>query len=324
MTHSTDYPYERRLVARRKRLSIDYDFCTRRAKGTHPKAAPLADAVHVSVARIRRQFLSHYFQSVPQWRIFLRRLSKQRVLPDFGVIGPVGSGTTDLAATVLAHPNVIYPLVKEFDTVDPQQWRIFYPTTTTFRRHTRRYGTCLSPFVGPYLHSLEVASNLSGIKPCTKIIINVRNPSELVFSEWKRIVLHTRKDVLARTRFITTFSSFVEKALEIFPATAGPIWGSLHNGIYCHSIAHWISYFGEENVRVFDIAEYFTNRGVYLQELCQFVGLPLITLPADLPIANRNPVKVEPPAIEATAKLREFFDPFNRRLWGVLGRAYDW
>lgn len=318
-------PDSRELAARRRRLSIDYDFFTRDAKGiARIESNPLAHAARTCAHRFRRQFLPHYFQSPPRWRVALRKLLGSRILPDFGVIGTVKSGTSDLAATLLAHPNVLCPLVKEFDSADPLEWRLFYPTIASVSRRARHRGVILSPFVGPYLHCHEVASALCYIKPHTKIVINLRNPADLVFSEWKWMILHTRREFLARSPFLSSFSAFVEKALDAFPGTPGPIGGTLHDGIYWHSVAHWASCFGEENVRIFDISEYFSDRATYLQRVSEFVGLPHAVLPAGLPVANRNPVTVPLPAPETRVKLREFFEPYNSRLWDLLGFRYHW
>jgi len=60
------------------------------------------------------QFLAHYFGEPPSWRKLLRQLDGQRTLPDFCVIGPIKSGTSDLAVNILLHPNIMAPLAKEF------------------------------------------------------------------------------------------------------------------------------------------------------------------------------------------------------------------
>lgn len=313
--------YAHQLAQRRRRLSIDYDFYTRDPKGGSHTWTP-ARGVSRCFALLRRQFLPHYFTTAPRWRILLRQISRQRLLPDFGVVGPAKSGTTDLAATLLSHPNILSPLVKEFGSVDPLEWRKFYPTAAAARRHEKRYGLCLSPFVCPYLHSLELASKFSKLRPTAKIIINLRDPSDLVYSQWKWLMLHSKPE--ASDTIYSTYSTFVDSALKGFPGAHGPLHGLLHDGIYWHSVAHWLQCFGETNVRVFDIADYFADRSTYIEQVVRFIGLPHVPMPATLPIANRNPLEVPPPMVQTKAKLREFFEPYNHRLWQVLGLAYPW
>lgn len=47
------------------------------------------------------QFLPHYFGGPPSWRKFLRKFNGKRTLPDFCVIGPIKSGTSDLVVNIL-------------------------------------------------------------------------------------------------------------------------------------------------------------------------------------------------------------------------------
>lgn len=325
MKTPSDSPDSTELLARRRRLTIDYDLYTRVAKDMPPIAAnSLARATIHCAYTIRRQFLPHYLHAAPRWRVLLRGISKHRVLPDFGVVGAPKSGTTDLAATLMSHPNILGPLVKEFDSANPLDWRKFYPTRAAVQRHMQRNGMCLSPFVGPYLHFLDIANIYSDLMPRAKIIINLRDPPDLVFSHWKWLVLHTKTDVLTKNPFLGNFSAFVETALDIFPGYSSPFWGALHSGIYWHSVTHWLSCFGEENIRVFDISEYFKNRTSYMNRVARFIGLPCVEVPQGVPVANKNPLAIPQPTSETTAKLREFFEPYNRRLWSVLGTRYPW
>lgn len=311
------------IASRHRRLIIDYQDLTQAkfAAYTNSGGSALLSRCYTAV---RRQFLPHYFLSPPRWRVWIRELNKDRSLPDFCVIGPLKSGTSDLAVTIMSHPNVVSPLVKELRSHDPLTWRPFYPTLRSIRRHARRYGVALCPFVGPCLHYLDIAVALSLVRPNTKIAINLRNPVDLVFSHWKWTLLHTDKRLVDRLPFLATFPAYVGKAIELFPAVVGPIGAALHYGIYATSVAHWIRYFGETNVQVFDIAEYFSERNTYVQQLETFLGLPHVPLPSTLPVVNSNPLEGFAPTPETSAQLTHFFEPYNRHLWDVIGTTYSW
>lgn len=314
-----------RIARRRNRLSIDYQDLTHTWLYAHTsKPGSLTRAAFQLFARVRRQFLPHYFVSPPAWRVRMRQLLKDRALPDFCVIGPAKSGTSDLAITIMSHPNVMCPLVKELAFIDPMDWRPYYPTLSAVQRHAQRHGVALCPFVGPLLHFLDVSSRLADIRPGAKIVINLRNPVDLVFSEWKWSVLHRSKPLVDRVSFLVDFHAFVDKAIDVFPEAPSPFGNTLHYGIYASSVSHWLRHFGAQNVRVFDIAEYFRDRSVYFQRLEQFVGLPHILLPPRLPVANRNPLDGLTPDADACEKLRAFFAPYNRDLWNVIGAVLSW
>jgi Sulfotransferase domain len=314
-----------RIFRRRQRLILDYQLQTH-AKLEAYSTAPRWTKRTVShcFASFRRQFLPHYYWSPPGWRIWIRQLTKERALPDFCIIGPMKSGTSDLAVTIMSHPNVLCPLVKEFSSTDPLAWKPFYPTVRAVRRHARRHGVALCPFVGPCLHCLDIPITLSALQPQTKIIINLRNPVDLTFSMWKWTVLHTERRLVERVPYLTTFSAYVDKAIEVFPLAPAPFGSALHHGIYATSVAHWLSYFGHQNVRIFDVAEYFTDRNSYFEHLEGFLGLPHVQLPRRLPVANPNPLEELGAVPETSAKLRRFFDSYNRSLWDVIGTVYSW
>lgn len=315
----------RGIADRRRRLSLDYELNTGALLQAHarPSGRPGRAILHC-LAAVRRQFLPHYFSSPPPWRVKIRRIRKDRALPDFCIIGPAKSGTSDLAVTIMSHPNVLYPLVKEFRSNDPMAWRPFYPTLKAVSHHAQRYGVALCPFVGPCLHCLDIPITLSAVRPDTKIVINLRNPVDLVFSLFKWHLLHMEQRLIERIPFLATFPAYVEKAIEVFPELPSPLGAALHYGIYATSVAHWLRCFGDRNVRVFDVGEYFKDRDAYFENLERFLGLPHITLPPRLPVANPNPLVGFTPTPDSSAMLRRFFEPYNRRLWGVIGNVYSW
>ncbi len=313
------------LARRRRRLGMDYRLETRDMLELHSGHSPwINGAMSHCFTSIRRQFLPHYFHSAPGWRVWIRRLNTDRALPDFCIIGPAKSGSSDLAITIMSHPNVLHPLVKELSSNDPLAWRPFYPTVKAVKRRARRYGLALCPFIAPYLHILDIPTVLSTHRPHTKVVINLRNPVDLVFSEWKWIVLHTTQQLLERVPFIATFPAFVDKALELFPEAPAPFYPGLHYGIYATSVGHWLRAFGKQNVRIFDVADYFTDRNAYFDRLQEFLDLPHISLPTRLSVTNRNPLTGLKPDLQASAKLKGFFEPYNRRLWEVIDTQYSW
>jgi sulfotransferase family protein len=277
---------------------------------------------------VERQFLPHYFSKPPGWRLGLRRrLDGERTLPDFCIVGPIKSGTTDLAVSMMAHPNVIPPVAKEFWSPDPHSWRVFYPTEHEKERHAKRYGVALSPYCVPALHSMEVAYNLSQVKPDCKVVVLLRDPAARTYSQWKWEVFLAGRKRLATHPFLATFESYVSTALELFPASAMPStcgFPVLQTSIYWQSVAYWIKCFGRANVLVVDADDYFEDCARCLHRIQEFVGLPAVSIPQFADRINENPLTLPKPADEAMASLRKFFAPHNEKLWQVIGETYDW
>ncbi|MDO9107148.1 MAG: hypothetical protein Q7U57_19575 [Methylovulum sp.] len=143
------------IEKKRNRLSRSYQLWSeyKRMCNGHMPEEDLPSKLQYLSKLLEYQFLPHYFGSPPTWRTILRKLNGKRTLPDFCVIGPIKSGTSDLAVNIMLHPNIMPPIAKEFYLSDPEEWRIFYPTEQQKNEHASRHGLALSPFLAPYLHS---------------------------------------------------------------------------------------------------------------------------------------------------------------------------
>jgi hypothetical protein len=256
--------------------------------------------------------------------MFIRKFGGMRTLPDFCVIGPAKCGTSDLAVSLMLHPNVMTPFIKEVWDTDPQSWRTAYPTERCVRRHAERHGIALSPFLSPCLHSFDIAYNLSQLDRNTKVVISLRNPVDRAFSDWKWTLLQTDKRLAETIPFLSTFPAYIDKALEIFPAVALPTANVLHEGIYSKAVKHWLQCFGSDGVMVLNVADYFRDRDEYLRSVQEFVGLPYVATPAFDTKINENPISTVPPDEETMDRLRQFYRPYNDQLWNVLGRQFAW
>jgi hypothetical protein len=309
----------------RRKLSRSYDLLARDRLDLHGYGSTGWQRSRRKLAYLlQRQFLAHYFAAAPRWRMFIRRFGGKRTLPDFCLIGPAKAGTSDLAVSLMLHPNVMTPLIKELWDIDPEAWRIAYPTEREVHRHARRHGMALSPFSSPCLHSFEIAYNLSQLNRNTKVVISLRNPVARAFSDWKWALLQTERRQAQKLPSLASFPGYIAAALEVFPALASPTGNVLQEGIYVKAVQHWQKCFGAGNVRVLDIADYFGDRDAYLRTVQEFIGLPYVARPPFNVRVNENPVVAGPADSQTLDRLRQFYRPYNEQLWGVLGRHFAW
>lgn len=311
-----------------KRLSRHYDLlATARSKRAGYKTrVPSSTAVRKLAVRIRGQFLSHYFTEPPKWRLAMRKLARRRTLPDFCVIGPGKTGTSDLAVSIMSHPNVLPPLSKEFWSSDPQTWRKFYPTERQKKSHARRHGVALCPFCVPCLSRIDIPYRLAHSKADIKVVILLREPAERLYSHWKWEVLLAGRKYVESLPFLSTFGAYVDMSLSVYgcmPANSPCSARGLESSIYWRSVQHWMSCFGASNVLVLDVAEYFADRLPVLHTIQSFVGLPCFDNPY-LEKTNANPLALPPADPQSMHKLRAFFQPHNERLWEVIGKKFPW
>lgn len=319
------------IESRRLELARNYDIeaeINSERLGYEPPVTRSSSLWRRVARNVEFQVLPHYPALPPRWRLRLRAYSGRRTLPDFCVVGPVKSGTMDLAVSLMAHPNVIPPFAREFWFADPEEWRIFYPTEREKQRHAARHGIALSLYCVPFLHGYEAVYRLSKIKPDTRIVLTLRDPVDRLYSHWKWDVYGAGPRRLAAHPFLSEFATYVNRALELFPTALPPgicSFPSLHTSIYWQAVRYWIECFGRENVRVLDVGEYFLDANSFLKEIQGFVGLPRVeTLPAFSRKMNENPLKLPKPDEASLAKLREFFRPHNEKLWDVIGERFSW
>lgn len=277
---------------------------------------------------IEYQFLSYYFTDVPKWRLFVRKLLRnKRVIPDYVMTGPAKSGSSDLVSHLLLHPNVMHPLAKEIRIHRTKDWRAYYPTVKEKRQLEEKNNRPVRcGYLEPRLHFLAVMDKLYDVNPQSKIIIALRDPVDRAYSDWKYEVFLGGESVIKNPCF-QNFLTYIERALDLFPSIRmETIRGVevLQTGIYYKAVEHWINRFGRENVLILDVAEYFSNRQPTLEKVQRFLDLPVIHIPEYSKKANENPIQLPPPDQKANSILAEFYKPYNQKLFDIIGIDFDW
>jgi hypothetical protein len=272
------------------------------------------------------QFLPHYFGGTPSWRVAVRGLSKSRTLPDFALAAPIKSGSSDLASYILQHPCMLPPLTKELYSLDPDEWRLHYPTEREKRAVARRHGNALSGFFTTWLHNPELPNVLHDVRPNARIIALLRNPVDRFFShyKWERLLAGRAADRIAHLESLEVCATM---ALERFPYTPMPTVAGpqlLQSGIYFGSLRLWLETFGREQVLVVKAEDFFQNPRTVLGEIHDFLGIPRVDPKLETSIINRNDLRVPAMNAEVRRGLAEFYAPLNQKLYELIGRDLGW
>jgi len=285
----------------------------------------LRDWASMAAALVEYQFLPHYFGGVPRWRVALRKAVSARAVPDFAVVGPIKGGSSDLGVHLLSHPCVVPPLAKEVPDSNPDSWRPYYPSMHEMRRTAGRFGVSRSPYLGPFLHWVDLMDGLHSVSPRMPIVITLRNPVQRAYSHWKWDCFLAGKKRLERECYLKTFSAYVEHALDLFPSCSQSVCGFplLEVGIYHKAVELWIKRFGRERVLVIDMATYFASRATVLDRIHDFLGIAR-TVVSDSPIINENPLSLPASDPSTNRLLSEFYRPYNERLRDLLGEDFGW
>lgn len=274
---------------------------------------------------IELQFLPFYWGEVPAWRLFLRRIiSKKRVSPDYVLTGPIKSGSSDLTIHLLLHDHVMLPLSKE---IRSKPWFAYFPSVKEKEKlEKKRKGPVRCGYHRPSLHNVELVDDLYNSNANLRIIIALRDPVERAYSHWKWEVLLEGKTDQKRDH-LKNYSTFVKRALELYPHTELETCSGhplLETGIYHKAVERWIKTFGNENILFVDSAEYFDNRQAVLKKIHAFLNIPLMDIPESMIIVNENPLRLEPPNESTILALKEFYRPYNQKLYKLIGTSFDW
>jgi len=271
------------------------------------------------------QFLPHYAAAPPFWRVWLRSF-KPRTLPDFAVVGPIKSGSSDLVTHLLLHPCIIPPLAKEIYSMEPELWRPYYPTMNERKRVEALHGKAISGYLGPFMHSTQFIERYGVACPSAKIIILLRDPVERAYSHWKWELL-LGGTLAQNLSFYKDFATCVNTAIELFPENeidsfcGFPI---LESGIYFKSIMQWMKAFGPEQVMVLDMASYYRSRAEILDQIQTFLEIPKAEIAGTGRPLNRNPLQKEGMDESSRRALKEFYQPYNEKLYALIGARYGW
>jgi len=252
------------------------------------------------------------------------RLRQPRALPDAVILGAQKSGTSSLHNYLTQHPGVIAPLRKEVHYFDVNYAR----GEGWYRGHFGRQGEPglnldSSPY---YLFHPAVPARMHQLLPDARLIVLLRDPARRAYSHY----WHERD----KGREALTF----EAAIDAEPARLGRLGQQLADGEITHSrvyqshsylargryaeqLERWFALYPRERILVLRFEDFAKDPLAGLNETLAFLGLPDAT---SVSLEARNTRSY--PAMQAAtmARLKEYFEPHNRRLEELLGRSMGW
>jgi hypothetical protein len=258
-------------------------------------------------------------------RIELRyRMNQPRALPDAVILGAQKSGTSSLHYYLVQHPQVTAPLRKEVHYFDLNHFR----GEDWYRAHFGRIGEPglnldSSPY---YLFHPAVPARLHALLPEARLVVLLRDPVRRAYSHYwherdeRREQLGFEEAVAAEPgRTDAIHARLADGSLERSPAHQH--YSYLARGRYAEQLERWFALFPRERFLVLRFEDLARDPLAALNATLAFLGLPPAT---SVSLEARN-TRRYPPMSEATeARLREYFEPYNRRLEAMLGRPMGW
>lgn len=252
------------------------------------------------------------------------RMGQPRALPDAVILGAQKSGTSSLHNYLTQHPGVTAPLRKEVHFFDlnferGEQW---------YRAHFGRAGEPglnldSSPY---YLFHPAVPERLRAMLPAAKLIVLLRDPVRRAYSNY----WHERDKGRESLSFEDAIAAEPGR-IEIAQARLanGTLdrshehqhFSYLARGRYAEQLERWFGDFQRKQFLILRFEDLVEEPLAVLNQALAFVGLP----PAEsVNLEARNTRRYPPVTAATAARLREYYEPWNRRLEALLDRPIGW
>ena len=256
-----------------------------------------------------------------------REPGMSHVLPDFVIIGAAKAGTTSVYAWLCEHPGVRRADRKEihYFSFQPHRglgwYRRHFPTLDD-REHAAADGR---PFITgeaspSYMLDPRVPARMARALPDVRLIALLRNPVDRAYSQF-----HMRR----RTGH-EPLESFAAALAAEDPGFAGqPAAGHrneagrtyLSRGRYAEQLERWLAHFPREQLYVMSTEELSHDPRGALAGLHGFLELPPFP---EQPLEPRFTAEYDPMPADDRARLIDYFRPYNRALYELLGKEFAW
>ncbi|OQV12947.1 Heparan sulfate glucosamine 3-O-sulfotransferase 4 [Hypsibius exemplaris] len=260
-------------------------------------------------------------------------LAAARHLPQAIIIGVKKGGTRALLEYIRMHPQVRAP-GSEMHFFDRHYergidwYRNQMPLTTPSQITIEKTPS--------YFVTRDVPRRLHAMNPHTKLIIVVRDPITRAISDYTQALSKGRS-----TRAFHDMAFYSNGTHRLLDTS----WGALRIGLYAQHLEKWLRYFPARQLLFISGEDLIEDPAAQMDKVQDFLGLarviqaghfyfdqakgfPCLRRP-DSPVltkclgkskGRRHP-PIQPDVI---AQLRDFYQPFNRKFYAMVGQDFHW
>lgn len=209
--------------------------------------------------------------------------------PSFFIVGAPKCGTTAMNAYLKEHPEIFVPEKKEFH---------YFGSDLSFKNDwtEEAYRSCFEQWeeelVGGessvwYLHSKMAAKEIYEFNPNAKIIIMLRNPTEMVYAQHSQAVYVGRETLTSFSDALDAEKDRREGKLKTHPLSPPEVFNYSEIARYTEQIKRYVDLFGKNSVHfvIFDDLKADAERE--FKRVLSFLGVSNTFLP-DLSPRNKN------------------------------------
>lgn len=254
--------------------------------------------------------------------------TRDRVLPDFIIIGVQKGGTSSLFQYLLQHPDIFPGYKKEVKFFDGNYhkgldwYRYNFPLKSQMSDPMALTGEASPSYV---FHPL-VPERIKESLPNIKLVLLLRNPIARAFSHYQGN-LRKGHEELSFEEAIEREQGRLEGEKEAiiadqhYPMYKYLVYSYLARGIYIEQIKNWFNSFPREQILILKSEELYNAPQEVYSRVLAYLGLPDLKL-ENFEIFNLGRYGTMDKKTEH--KLRKYFDPYNHQLYTFLGENFNW
>ena len=257
-----------------------------------------------------------------------------RTLPNFIINGSSKSGTWAIHNYLLQHPDVDYSArnIHFFEYVysDKVSWyKSHFPTKLykSLEKSIHKRKCLIGEHTPTYLHHPLVPQRVKDVIPNVKLILSLRNPVDRAYSNYHHQV---REGSEKRTFEDAIFTEM--RRMEIVrendefriknPNFANHVlFNYLRHGTYVDNLERWLKFFPREQFCIVENKDLSKNPQQVLDKIFEFLDLSSLKLKGE---ERWNIGKYEKMKEGTRKTLVDFFEPYNQRLYKLLGQNFSW
>lgn len=255
----------------------------------------------------------------------------RRCLPDCIIIGTQKGGTTSLFHCLAQHPQLRPAWRKEVHFFDGglksgrdnyalgQRWyRANFPLAAGMASGDQAFEA--SPL---YLFHPLAPQRMARMLPDVRLIALLRNPVERALSHYFHEQRKGRESLPLMAALQAEESRLAPLlAREDFDHPHFGWYSYKQRGHYAEQLARYYQLFPAENLLVLPSEAFFAEPAKTLGQIWAFLGVEAVTIPDLEPLnVGSNRTRVDDGVY---AWLEDYFRPFNRELYELLGRDFGW
>ncbi|ACK69024.1 sulfotransferase [Gloeothece citriformis PCC 7424] len=258
--------------------------------------------------------------------------------PDFLIIGTQKGGTTSLYNYLIEHPQIIgnksWKEIRYYDLAENynQGFSWYLGQFPSKLKKGNRLTFDASP---SYLYFPNIPKLIQQDLGHIKMIAILRNPVDRAYSAWKMYSsFGTNPNVYQNIKKLADKRTFAQAIEQELTNTCQPgiyFYDYVNRGKYVEQIKNYYKYFEQNTLLILTFDELKQNVSLVMNKICEFLNIEPYSQEAlkqfksqKFNVGLKDQENFSSEDEEYKQKLKTYFEPYNQKLYELLGYSCNW